>query len=85
MSEIIRCTTCNGRKRTPGIGGMKKECYDCKGIGFVTRKDVVELEAAPCHIDDDYKMPRGKKVKVMKKRGRKPKPCLTPVLQVQNG
>ena len=32
---LVRCTRCNGRKNVLGLGGMRKACPDCKGIGFV--------------------------------------------------
>lgn len=33
--NMQRCDTCNGRKRTLGMGGIIKECKPCNGIGWI--------------------------------------------------
>ena len=32
---VVRCKSCEGRKSMVGLGGMKKTCDVCKGIGHV--------------------------------------------------
>lgn len=31
-----KCETCRGRKEIMGIGGMKKKCHVCSGVGYVS-------------------------------------------------
>lgn len=33
---ISRCLVCNGRKTVMSLGGMRKECDECHGIGHVS-------------------------------------------------
>jgi hypothetical protein len=40
MSDIIRCTRCNGTKRIIGLGLLEKECDVCTGIGWVSKTPV---------------------------------------------
>lgn len=32
---LNRCDCCDGRRNIIGLGGMKKACGNCKGVGFV--------------------------------------------------
>lgn len=64
MGDLVRCTSCNGRKRILGMGGMEKECLPCKGIGWTeAEKPIVTLNVTNSN---------GSPVKVKKKPGRKP-------------
>ncbi len=40
MSDIIRCTRCNGTKRIIGLGLLEKECDICSGVGWVSKTPV---------------------------------------------
>lgn len=48
MSNLMRCITCNGQKKYAPLGGIMKDCMDCKGIGFIesiqSRVNVVDQE-----------------------------------------
>lgn len=57
-----RCTQCSGRKIIRGVGGMRKECPTCKGIGFV--KDIESKQAS----NED--MQQKETTVIVKKRGR---------------
>lgn len=35
MSDYARCGACRGTKKVTGLGGMVKNCLNCKGVGFV--------------------------------------------------
>jgi|GEM_PF-3160346 hypothetical protein len=35
MSDYARCGVCRGTKKVTGLGGMVKNCLNCKGVGFV--------------------------------------------------
>lgn len=66
MSKIKRCLTCGGTKYVMGMGLIKKECSECKGIGHF----IVEEE----NKDADKKAgSQQKKAGEAKKRGRKKK------------
>lgn len=67
MSQLIRCDSCNGRKRVLGMGGMEKTCQPCKGVGWI--KDEAEHEI---HTEG-LKTPTGNPVIAKRKPGRKPK------------
>ena len=30
-----RCLLCRGQKYSTGLGGMRKRCYECNGVGYV--------------------------------------------------
>jgi len=32
---LSRCDCCHGRRHLVGLGGMERECSNCKGVGFV--------------------------------------------------
>lgn len=32
---LNRCDCCHGRRKITGLGGMERECGNCKGVGFV--------------------------------------------------
>ncbi len=32
----VRCDGCDGRKLVVGLGGMKRDCPTCKGVGFTS-------------------------------------------------
>lgn len=59
---LTRCEKCNGQKTYMGIGGMRKDCDTCHGIGQIEKKRVVE------NLTDKS----GNTVPA-RKRGRKPK------------
>lgn len=60
MSNVERCTTCQGAKIIKGLGMLEHKCEPCKGIGWIEQAEVIETrngkEASPV---------------VVKKRGRK--------------
>ena len=33
------CSVCNGNKKILGLGGMHKDCYECKGKGIVASEE----------------------------------------------
>jgi DnaJ-class molecular chaperone len=33
--SVTRCDCCKGQKEINGLGGMKKECPECYGVGYV--------------------------------------------------
>ncbi len=39
---VERCVACEGRKFCMGLGGMRKECSTCKGVGFIK---LIEIKA----------------------------------------
>ena len=39
---LTRCDCCEGRKHVTGLGGMRKDCDNCKGVGFV-KQDAEEI------------------------------------------
>lgn len=75
---LVRCDTCNGRKKKIGLGGMQKDCDACKGIGWIELKKEVQPEAAPepaaapARINP-FRDPNAEPVKIIKRKGRKPK------------
>ncbi len=32
----VRCDGCDGRKLVTGLGGMRRDCPTCKGVGFTS-------------------------------------------------
>ncbi len=46
MSEVnlIRCDVCMGRKKVLGLGAMKRDCYNCGGIGWLDADEEENLE-----------------------------------------
>ncbi len=38
-SMISRCTCCEGRRKVTGLGGMSKNCDECKGTGIIDIKE----------------------------------------------
>ena len=39
---LSRCDCCDGRKQLVGLGGMTKDCGNCKGVGFVKSQTVLD-------------------------------------------
>lgn len=35
MTLTSRCPACAGRKKITGLGGMIKDCGECRGVGHV--------------------------------------------------
>lgn len=33
--ELVRCECCAGRKQMLSLGGLVKDCKECKGVGVV--------------------------------------------------
>ncbi len=65
---IQRCPTCGGTKRLRGMGMIEKDCYECKGVGYI-ESETIEKDAVSAKgkvkIDEAALQP--------KKRGRKKK------------
>lgn len=38
---LSRCDCCHGRRRITGLGGMDRDCGNCKGVGFVKADEPV--------------------------------------------
>lgn len=38
---LSRCDACNGLRWIIGMGGMRKDCDMCKGVGFVKLVDAI--------------------------------------------
>lgn len=51
---LSRCDCCMGRRKITGLGGMERECDNCKGVGFVkVAEPVVAVKrkrAAPVEV-----------------------------------
>ena len=62
--SLDRCSSCCGRKKIMGMGGIVKECPVCAGIGFIKVKETAKSKAS------DY---NDSPIKIKKKPGRKPK------------
>ncbi|HEX2549329.1 MAG TPA: hypothetical protein VHM20_05835 [Gammaproteobacteria bacterium] len=51
MSDLARCESCEGRKTILGLGGIRRNCQVCNGVGWVKKSiekepDVI-VEAKP--------------------------------------
>jgi len=53
MSDLIRCPACNGVKTILGLGGMRKTCHECAGIGWAKSAETVSTPdgIAPSEVD----------------------------------
>jgi phage FluMu protein Com len=59
---LKRCPRCNGLRKIAAIGGIKKDCPNCKAIGFVEDK--------PVTIDSiDVEVPSAKEEKRASRKG----------------
>lgn len=70
MSQLLRCDSCKGTKSILGMGGMKKPCIQCKGIGWI------ETDTVTPKVDvkvDNLKNANGEPVKARKRPGPKPR------------
>lgn len=50
MSNLIRCESCKGLKKTVGLGLIERDCDECKGVGWTNNKleepeDISELSS----------------------------------------
>jgi hypothetical protein len=45
-----RCQQCRGQKYATGLGGMRKKCYVCNGIGYVDMSE--DLEHDESYVED---------------------------------
>jgi hypothetical protein len=45
-----RCLTCRGQKYATGLGGMRKRCFECNGIGYIDMSE--ELEHDESYVDE---------------------------------
>jgi hypothetical protein len=66
---MIRCTSCNGKKKVLCLGNILKECPYCGGVGFTNDTCEAEMDGRvnyPPNETMDLPKPR-------KKPGRKPK------------
>ncbi len=62
MSDLIRCSQCNGLKRIMGTGHMMHSCPDCLGVGFI--KEIKEtLSLSDSENDSSLPKRRGRPVK----------------------
>lgn len=66
MSEIHSCPICKGAKIVIGMGGMRKACVECGGVGFIEKNinPAASIQAAEIAANSTA---------VIKRRGRKPK------------
>lgn len=39
---LTRCECCDGRRTIVGLGGMKRDCDNCHGVGFVKIEEILE-------------------------------------------
>lgn len=58
MSDIVKCSKCQGRKRFLGAGMMEHDCDGCNGIGWV--KKPVEQPVTDIQIDIVEEEPKRK-------------------------
>lgn len=65
MTGLKRCETCRGTKKKLGMGGMQKDCSDCKGIGWIEPPIQKEIT--------DAKNLAGEIIPVVKKKMGRPK------------
>lgn len=53
MSELIKCPACKGVKIVMGVGGMRKNCTDCVGVGWISVNKATNTEGvSPSEIDN---------------------------------
>ena len=45
MTLTSRCPLCNGKKQVFALGGMLKDCKECKGVGHVVVPVVVKAKS----------------------------------------
>lgn len=67
MSGLVRCDSCNGRKRVLGMGGMEKPCPQCKAIGWMKDETVRDVSV------EGLTNQNGNPVIAKRKPGRKPR------------
>ena len=49
-----RCLQCRGQKYATGLGGMRKRCHECNGVGYV---DITEDEEHDeSYVDESAEM-----------------------------
>lgn len=74
MENYGYCPACRGTKKIIGMGFTEKDCFKCKGVGYVD-KPTTPIEklpesatyAEPLHVEPDYKPFKAKKkLKVVK-------------------
>ena len=62
--SVIRCESCLGRKTMMGMGGMKKDCPLCKGIGYIkTKEDKSQEKLEKVNVTRKKRGPNKVKVK----------------------
>lgn len=42
--DYVKCPACMGRKKVIGMGGLERNCNECKGIGFIDKPVTVLVE-----------------------------------------
>lgn len=76
MSDLVRCKSCGGKKRYLGMGGIHKDCKDCKGIGWkeysAVEQQILDVIAEAEAKVDEVIAKEEEKIKERKKPGRKP-------------
>jgi len=83
-APLNRCEVCAGRKKMAGLGGIVKDCANCKGVGWLVGEDATKSEAKRLEAQlkpepeipvetKNLKTPKGKPVNAKVKAKRKPK------------
>lgn len=52
---LNRCDCCEGRRTIVGLGGMRRDCGNCKGVGYV--KAAADFDATPVSIKRKRRTP----------------------------
>lgn len=67
VSDLVRCGQCEGRKEVVALGGIRKKCPGCNGVGW---KEIGEEVSKEPEEPEEPKDPDVKDVVVRKKMGR---------------
>ena len=57
---VMQCSVCRGRKQITGLGGMVKDCANCKGVGFVKEEIVASDLEFTQELNDLHQNRRGR-------------------------
>lgn len=52
-----RCTQCRGQRYATGLGGIRKKCYVCNGVGYIDMSEELDddesYQLESCDVDDE--------------------------------
>lgn len=91
-APLVRCEVCAGRKKLAGLGGIVKDCANCKGVGWLVSDEATKSEAKRLEVQlqpepevpietKNLKTPKGKSVNAKVKAKRKPRKQVQLVLE----